>query len=1052
MLFRATKDTHEHEEAEAERLVRRAPKVKPPRHDLRRERLKERDPDVEGDPDTTGDRDLSMNYKVIGGSVSHRVLSRFIMARRVAKRVVQANDLVKVRLKDDPSKVVNVSEDTLRKEPGKYEELDDTEDEADERQPSKQESTPKKQETGGPGLDEGNDSKAREALEEMAKNDEEFASILRGLVSPQADLYGLAQKSPNMPAKPFVRNRTLPKGVETLGDLQRALTTKAPKSKSKKESPKPKTPPPESPKETSPTEKSPAEEAPEEKPSKKEEPEKESPKGEEPSGKSKAKPKEIKPKRRKVTPEESDAAIEALIDTFPPDMAAHLMESELHPDDVKRLVSDYHVAKSRSIRPSNLADYSTEAAKFFEVDPRKVPAPKVGETSSGVEKPFDELTPEEQAEAWEAHRVRTVAMSLAAHDQISGTLAKVSGAPESLSRQLATYMLRTPSHESPEEKEARAEKASLDLFQEVVGQDVPEEVSDRTVRNVLSAIKDAGARRVAVAYFQGHDYQAARARFLNDDSEEAINEWQSPSEIVSGLKEASSFLRRREKRYPSEVRATNTALVFRNRVVSQLRDLVPEKYPFIQEKLDEIDAEEYDAAAAKYKKDVWKHQKQIRDAETSYHRDYQKYLEKLEKAEWVQPEPPEPVQPLTTEERLFQEGIEEPEVEDQKAFAAYLKRRKKFEKDFQKDLDKYQAEHAKWESQRTPSEEEEEPSSGGDGGPYRTSPTKGGPPKRPKIAPPKSVAERLSEQGIVEPSEPVKPARYDLRRKDEKGLSEEGRKLWEEQLRRSGVGKQAAHVVSSFVGLGYSSYLRHWTMGNIRDRAPFVAATQRESVYLGIDPLAASVAGLTPYVGWQQAEACELGEKDYNSILSAAREWLRSPVLSKDIEGIVPDTQFRAAIDLALRTHEDGRYSVGLHPTVYNNLLVKLAGESPKATLLTVREASSIYENPPGEVSMNASAQIREFAARVASEHPELAYDLVALATKLAGEVPPQFLEHIKEKKEDKDEKKDEGQKKEASSSVLALQNLKSLIIRTAVEHPNAREAFLPLLQAVKNG
>lgn len=63
MDVQAKKDTYEKEEEEAERLIRPAPKKKPPRRDKRRERIKEYDPDLdEKDPD------LSMNYKTIGGS------------------------------------------------------------------------------------------------------------------------------------------------------------------------------------------------------------------------------------------------------------------------------------------------------------------------------------------------------------------------------------------------------------------------------------------------------------------------------------------------------------------------------------------------------------------------------------------------------------------------------------------------------------------------------------------------------------------------------------------------------------------------------------------------------------------------------------------------------------------------------------------------------------------------------------------------------------------------------------------------------------------------
>ena len=61
----ATKSKLEKEDEESERLVRPPPKVKPPRHDRRRERVQ-----VDDDPDREEDPDLSRNYKDIGGSVS----------------------------------------------------------------------------------------------------------------------------------------------------------------------------------------------------------------------------------------------------------------------------------------------------------------------------------------------------------------------------------------------------------------------------------------------------------------------------------------------------------------------------------------------------------------------------------------------------------------------------------------------------------------------------------------------------------------------------------------------------------------------------------------------------------------------------------------------------------------------------------------------------------------------------------------------------------------------------------------------------------------------
>ena len=66
----STKTTEEKEQEEAERLLRKEPKLKPPRRDLRRERVKveeDKDPDEKQE-----ERDTSHNFKDIGASLEDR--------------------------------------------------------------------------------------------------------------------------------------------------------------------------------------------------------------------------------------------------------------------------------------------------------------------------------------------------------------------------------------------------------------------------------------------------------------------------------------------------------------------------------------------------------------------------------------------------------------------------------------------------------------------------------------------------------------------------------------------------------------------------------------------------------------------------------------------------------------------------------------------------------------------------------------------------------------------------------------------------------------------
>lgn len=68
----AKKTPREKEDEAAGRLVKPAPKAKPPRHDLRRERVPVEDKDVQR-PSAENDRDLSLNYKRVARQESDRV-------------------------------------------------------------------------------------------------------------------------------------------------------------------------------------------------------------------------------------------------------------------------------------------------------------------------------------------------------------------------------------------------------------------------------------------------------------------------------------------------------------------------------------------------------------------------------------------------------------------------------------------------------------------------------------------------------------------------------------------------------------------------------------------------------------------------------------------------------------------------------------------------------------------------------------------------------------------------------------------------------------------
>lgn len=105
-----TKTDAEKSDEEAERLVSKSPKKKPPRNDKDRRRVKIDDKDIDKDPDMTS-KDTSMNYKVIGGSLGGivtRVASMYLMASRVADRYQMAqrvaNRWASTEITEEPKK------------------------------------------------------------------------------------------------------------------------------------------------------------------------------------------------------------------------------------------------------------------------------------------------------------------------------------------------------------------------------------------------------------------------------------------------------------------------------------------------------------------------------------------------------------------------------------------------------------------------------------------------------------------------------------------------------------------------------------------------------------------------------------------------------------------------------------------------------------------------------------------------------------------------------------------------------------------------------------
>lgn len=937
MDLRATKTHSERQDEESERLVRPSPKLKPPRHDRRRERMK-----VDSDPDTDEkDPDESLNYKDIGGSTS-----------RVVRRFLAKAERVKVR-KRDTGRTVLVTEKALKEKPGEYEALKDEDEgkpkpEAEEKAPVSQVRQKKPEPEGERDL-----GSLSAELQSTLKKNKDLRKELKKF-SPGQFYHGFVQHNPDFKLSQFPWSKDLPASLQdaTMGDLAKVLRTKPsakqekpkPEPKPKVEEPKPEPAPeakPEEPVDVTDDAKLLREPKPKAPKSKKKAPKGKPDKKERARAEKKQKIEERKqlkrdkiqqevgeaqPSRRKVSDSERFSAQMRLTEVFPPRVATKLIQADLHPDDISSLIRSYQAVASRP--PADLGGFLARVSGSYREDPTLVSPPKTGKDYSGQEKPFNELSPEDRAEAYRQHQLRTVAVSLAAKQMVSDHLeTHLRGASGETREQVAKVLLAPKG----EKREALSRKLSDRTFNQTL-EGSRTIYSGGDVRKVLGLLRDnPDAQRVAVAHFQANDYLLAKDVFISKgpgllgsavrlirglvkgtpaDSEaetfQQISEFDSPGRIAKGLGTAKKFFDGVASRYPEDLRSErDPSDLFKRRVLSRIESLAPDKYVATKLHLEEAESNAYEKAQADYKK---------------------------QKAAW---------------DKLRE-----------KARAKAL----------------------------------------GRGSPYRDKPVDD---ESLPIPPP--------------PQPPVKPEHYDRTRSPEtmQGLQS---RLLEEHFAQFGQ-KAASKVATRFLLI--STYPSHSLMASV---------SEKSAVYHGVAPY----QGTRDYPDWNQPHQRDFGESDYEVILGSANEWLQTPVLSGQFEGVPKDAQLRAALDLAIY---DGPYNGAITARTYNNLLARLAGVSEEETLLTIKEGSSSEEL----VSMKASAEIRKLAAKYAAQNASMAYDLMELASKVAQD----------EQDDDEEKQGQEQQKKEAATEKYAA--LRSAVIKAAQAHPQARPAFLPVLHTIKN-
>jgi hypothetical protein len=1063
----ATKNLHDREEDEAERLVRPSPKVKPPRHDRRREDTQpDRDPDVDSDTDTKRDPDLSLNRKNVGGSV--RVLSRHLgydplslsVARRFADlhRADEGGDEGWVAVVNkETGEPTRVKKETLQGESGaKYEVVKDEAPKGEEKSEGPAEEKP---EAGGEKSKSGPDSLAPEHRKELefvqgiiekTKKDPTFQKALSTLTglpedTPLSEVKGL-EGSPEL-----AKFKTVGEAVKWSKSIPDWITDHidAVEEAEKAGKPPPKPVPPKPAEAEKPSAEAPATEEPGEAPG---------PDAPSPADLAKT----VKDEVTKALGEQVGKAVAEQVGKAVSEAMGAILKKHF-PAGVPGVEGEKPAKKPAKNPPQSeaLAERRQRSEAF--ADRRWV------DKSEG-KKPAKPTGPEAiKAKREKPSVADIVATKQAIEDTFPPDVTKqIFGMglhPKEMKKLLKDFRLARDHDVDPENVSEFAAEASKNFYLdpkkvpppatiEKGGKQVPFEslppeeqgeameahrmntvaMSLASREQVAKSLSSKGAPRalaekIAATMLSGgspeqrleHAKGEARNIFVNQITGGAPQEPMSDEDVRSvlktlskdpaALKLATAFCQAADYQKAREEFLDSEAISERQDPNDMARGLAKANAFFEgRAKLYSSGATDFDTGQ------LFRHRV-------------------LNKLKVLAPEkyPLVQNQMVGYEAKEFETAKKRYEADQGK----FVKTVEKAQSTVQKELEKEKRKYDKDEAYRTPDA---------------------------SLSYQERVQKHLSDKGAVPPREPVEPPWYGLW-KAMQGSKNPGKGMWEKFMSRmkTASGRVAIRWQLRHAGMPgvvlyrwgvskYSSYPSGWTMGNPSDKG--VATSQgRQAVYWGVAPYPKGNEGFAPYPDWQQAHARDLGDADYNGILTAAREWMKTPVLATAVDGIVRDTQLRAALDLALRVHHEGKYAVGLHPTVYNDLLGRLGGVSGgSGSLLTIREASSksTYGVAPGEVcTMKPSAQLTAIAARLAATNPEVAFDLVELSTKLAGEVPPQFLEHMKGKDDKKDDKKDdeEGQKKEAS-----YQSLRALVIRTAAQHPEAREAFLPVLQALKNG
>jgi hypothetical protein len=570
MYVCATKTHGEREDEETARLIRPAPKHKPPRRDRRRERTDaDTDPDLKADIGVDGDPDMSLNYKL----AALRVLARYVLSRSPTKLVPAWSRREKLRVMVSPETLKTdrdyepyrgqdkkYDSDRRKKQEEPESEQEELESEQEEPESEQEELEPEdvareiadvaEQELGPSDIQPEESSSSRPSSDMPGLSPEAHLNMLGARDDRAREaLMDIADPSTVLGKKILELSKTYNLADLSPDDTIPALAGKLPKSMTMKDV---------------------VEAA-----------------------------KEMYPPRELTKQERREAT--RLYFELPPNVRDLIPDfTVLHPDEIRAIAEAHEQISRRPPTKAKLKEMVNIVRETgYHTDPRTIHAPRVGKDANGKIVPFAELDDVHKAKAWADHRATVLARCVAARAAMTDNLVKA-GLPVPVADLVVSFRL------DPKGKDVQSltDKA----FDQTLSNGTILTNSQRV--GILDELADdPDAQRIAVGIMQAADYEEARRKYLGARSPEAVSEHAPASAIARAITRAMADLDETRSQYPSGSAQRDIATVFRDRVLRRLKTLNPRKYQATLKEVQKADALRYKQLQKQHKKDMKHYEK-----------------------------------------------------------------------------------------------------------------------------------------------------------------------------------------------------------------------------------------------------------------------------------------------------------------------------------------------------------------------------------------------------------------------------------------------------------